>query len=171
MSLIFDPVSKKIKYRDTVIGEHVYENGRSIVRLNLEYETADDWIPPLSWLAHGLSLLNENRPAPALLELETHEDGIAEEFECVRFLTERQVRRKNFIWSFHKNDADNWPSSLHGHEYEKGLTLDVITGEVYDKSTRQLCKRLKSKDLKKIQYELRSSKDFGEAVKKFIDKD
>jgi hypothetical protein len=50
----------------------------------------------------------------------------------VRYLTEKQIKRDGYIWKFHKNDADGWPSPLHGLEYEKGLKLDVLTANIYD---------------------------------------
>lgn len=170
MSLQFDPSTGKITYRGKEVGEHIFKDGRSIVRLTIEYEAGDDWVVPLSWFAHGLSKLVENQPAPTLLTVETPGDSIAEEYDVVRFLTEKQVKRRNYIWMFHKSDADDWPSPLHGHDYDKGLKLDAITGDVYDVGTRAKCKTLKKKDLKAVQAELRLSKDFKEAVKSLIDK-
>jgi hypothetical protein len=86
-----------------------------------------------------------------------------------RFLTEKQVKRGGYIWKFHKSDADNWPSPLHGHDYDKGLKLDAITGDIYDVGTRARCKTLKVGDLQAVQDELRASKDFKEAVASLID--
>lgn len=170
MSLQFDPQTGKITYRGKEVGEHVFKNGRSTVRLNIEYKGDDDWIVPLSWFAYGLSKLPENQPATALLTVETSEDSIAEEFEVVRSLIEKQVKRGGYIWKFHKNDADEWPSPLHGHDYDKGLKLDAITGEIYDVGTRQRCKTLKSRDLQAVQSNLRESKDFKDAVSTLVDK-
>ncbi len=48
MSLQFDPSTGKITYRDKE-GEHIFKDGRSTVRLNIEYKGGDDWIVPLSW--------------------------------------------------------------------------------------------------------------------------
>ena len=170
MPLQFDPRTGKITYRGKEVGEHIFENGRSIVRLNIEYEGGDCWVVPLSWFAHGLSMLAENQPASALLTFDTPEDSIAEEFEVVRYLTEKQVRRGGYVWTFHKTDADDWPSPLHGHDYDKGLKLDAVTGNIYDVGTRQLCKVLKLGDLVAVQSALRASKDFKDAVVILIDK-
>lgn len=170
MSLQFNPITGKITYGGKEVGERIFKDGRSIVRLDIEYEGGDDWIVPLSWFAHGLSMLPENMPAPALLTVKTSEDSIAEEFDVVRYLTEKQVKRGNYIWIFHKTDADNWPSPLHGHDYDKGLKLDVITGNIYDVGTRERCKTLKAKDLQDVQAALRASKDFKETVAALIDK-
>lgn len=105
----------------------------------------------------------------ALLTIETSEESVADEFEVVRFLTEKQVKRGGYIWKFHKSDADNWPSPLHGHDYDKGLKLDAITGGIYDVGTRALCKTLKAGDLHAVQAGLRASKDFKQAVATLID--
>lgn len=169
MALQFDPSTGKITYRGKEVREHTFRDGRSTVRLNIEYEASDDWIVPLSWFAQGLSILAENQPAIAALTVETSESSIAEEFKVVRFLTEKQVKRGGYIWKFHKSDADNWPSALHGHDYDKGLKLDAITGDIYDVGTRARCKTLKAKDLQAVQAKLRVSKDFKEAVATLID--
>lgn len=169
MALQFDPSTGKITYRGKVVGEHIYENGRSIVRLNIEYEGGDDWIVPLSGFASGLAALDENRPPQAELTINTPEDEVEQEFDVVRFLTEKQVKRNGYVWAFHKNDADNWPSPLHGHDYDKGLKLDAITGDIYDVGTKQRCKTLKSKHLNDIQEQLRESKDFKDKVSALVD--
>lgn len=170
MPLQFDPQTGKIIYKGKEVGEHVFENGRSVVRLNIEYEGGDDWIVPLSWFNYGLSALAENQPAPALLTVETSEDCIAEEFEVVRYLTEKQVKRGGYVWVFYKTDADDWPSLLHGHDYDKGLKLDALNGNIYDVGTREHCKTLKSGDLAAVQSALRASKDFKDVVATLIDK-
>jgi hypothetical protein len=169
MSLQFDPQTGKITYRGKEVGEHIFENGRSVVRLNIEYEGGDDWIVPLSWFAHGLSLLAENQPPAALLTAETPEDSITEQFDVSRYLTEKQVKRGGCVWIFHKTDADAWPSPLHGHDYDSGLTLDATTGHVYDAVTREWRCTLKSKHLKDVQAKLRASKDFKDIVASLID--
>jgi hypothetical protein len=170
MSLQFDPRTGKITYRGKEVGEHIFENGRSRVLLNIEYEGEGDWVVPLSWFAYGLSMLAENQPAQALLTIETSEISIADEFEVLRYLTEKQVKRGGYIWVFHKTDVDDWPSPLHGHDYDKGLKLDAVTGDIYDVGTRERCKTLKAGDLKAVQAELRASKDFKGTVATLIDK-
>ncbi len=150
--------------RGKEVGEHVFKDGHSTVRLDIEYEGGDHWVVPLSWFAHGLSMLAENQLPPALPTVQASEDGLAEEFEVVRYLTEKQVKRGGYIWKFHKCDLDDWPSPLHGHDYDKGLKLDAIKGDIYDVGTRKRCKTLKAGDLQTIQAELRASKDYKEAV-------
>lgn len=169
MSLQLNSQTGKITYRGKEVGEHLFKDGRSTVRLNIEYEGGDNWTVPLSWFAYGLSMLPENQPALALLTVETSEDSIAEVFEVVRYLTEKQVKRGGYIWKFHKSDADDWPSPLHGHDYDKGLKLNAITGDIYDVVTRKRCKILKADDLQAVQAKLRASKDFKEAVVTLID--
>lgn len=86
-----------------------------------------------------------------------------------RALPDRKAgEARGYIWKFHKSDTDNWPSPLHGHDYDKGLKLDAITGDIYDVGTRGRCKTLKGGDLQAVQAELRASKDFGEAVATLI---
>ena len=169
MSLQLDPHTGKITYNGREVGEHVVENGKSTVHLDIEYKTDGEWIAPLSWFAYGLSLLPENRPAPAQLEIETPDDSIGQELDVLRYLTEKHVKRGGYVWKFHKTDMDTWPSLLHGHDYDKGLKLDALTGEIYDVGTRQHCKTLKATSLKDVQDELRLSDDFKDAVEKLID--
>lgn len=115
-------------------------------------------------------MLPENQPPPVLLTLETSEDSIGEKFTVLSFLIEKEIKAGNYIWKSHKTDADKWPSPLHGHEYEKNLKLDAITGEIYEVATKARHATLKSKDLKYIQNELRASKDFKGPVTELIDK-
>jgi len=163
--------SGKILYKGREVGEHRFENGKSTVTLNISYDTEwDEWWTPLSLFAIGLGELPENRPTAADLSLETPEDGTTEELPSTRFLIERIVRQGSYIWKFHKTDVDNWPSQLHGHDYDKALKFDAITGQIYDAVTRQHCRSLKPKHLKDIQANLRASKDFAEKVAQLIDK-
>lgn len=164
MPLQFDPATGKITYRGQEVGQQVFEDGKSIVRINIQFETAGEWIVPVSWLAYGLTLLPENGPLPVVLELQTPADGIEQEFDVVRFLTEKQVKRSGYVWKFHKTDVDPWPSPLHGHDYDKGLKLDVLTGDIFDVGTRQRCKKLKEKKLQEIRSALRASDDFKELM-------
>ncbi len=58
------------------------------------------------------------------------------------------------IWKFHKYDKDdNFPSKLHGQNYEDKEKVDVYTGEVYDAINRQLKRKLSKRELTKIQGE------------------
>jgi hypothetical protein len=170
MSLQLDPQTGALTYKGKKVGEHTFKNGISTVRISLDYTTAsDEWIVPLSWLAYGLARLPENQPAKPLLTIETPATAIEKEFDVPRLLTEKLVKRKGYVWEFHKNDVDPWPSPLHGHDYEKGLKLDAITGHIFDVATRKKCKTLKKKELRIVQAELRACKDFKDLVGKLID--
>ena len=169
MPIEFDPETGKLTYMGQEIGEHRFKDGKSTVQIAFEFETAGEWIEPISWLAYGLALLPENAPKPSLLTVETPEDSIDIEHDVVRLLTEKQVKRGNYVWKFHKTDADDWPSPLHGHDYEKGLKLDVLTGDIYDVATRQRCKAMKAKHLNNVRAELRGSKDFKELIVELVD--
>src|ERR1035437_910551 len=96
MSLQINTETGKITYRNKEVGEHIFKNGRSIVRLNIEYESGDDWLVPLSWFAYGLSTIADNQQPPALLTIKMPKNGIAEEFEVPRYLTEKQVKRGGY---------------------------------------------------------------------------
>lgn len=104
-----------------------------------------------------------------MLAVETPEAAIDKEFDVPQLLVEKLVKRKGYVWDFHKTDADPWPSRLHGHDYEKGLKLDALTGDIYDVSTRARCKTLKKSELKLVQAELRACKDFKDLVVELID--
>jgi hypothetical protein len=80
-----------------------------------------------------------------------------------------KYQKKSKCREYKRADADPWPSPLHGHEYDKGLKLDAITGRIFDVATRQLCETLNPKHLRSIQDELRASKDFKELVLKWVD--
>ena len=171
MSLEYNPETGKISYRGREIGEHIHKGDKAIVRINLEYECpAENWVEPISYLAFGLSMLPENQPPTGGFDIETGEDSIDKEFNVPRLLIEKLVKRGNYIWKFNKNDVDPWPSVLHGHEHDKYLKLDAITGEIYDVGTRKLCKTLKGKELKYVQDQLRQSGDFKTKVQTLIDK-
>ncbi|MCK1281782.1 hypothetical protein IVB46_41865 [Bradyrhizobium sp. 61] len=169
MSLQLDPQTGVITYKGEKIGEHTFKDGQSTVRVNIEYSTAGEWILPLSGLATGLSQLPENQPAKPALTIETREVAIDKEFDVPRLLVEKLVKRNGHIWDFHKTDVDPWPSRLHGHDYEKGLKLDAITGDIYDVATRARCKTLKKRELKYLQTQLRECKDFKDIVTELVD--
>jgi hypothetical protein len=54
-------------------------------------------------------------------------------------------------WVFHKNDADPWPSRLHGHHNARPLKLDAINGFIYSIHTRKHVQTLRPKALLPIQ--------------------
>lgn len=170
MSLQLDPQTGVITYKGEKIGEHTFKDGQSTVRIAIEYSTAGEWILPLSGLSTGLSQLPENQPAKPALTIETREIAIDKEFDVPQLLVEKLIKRKGHVWDFHKTDADPWPSRLHGHDYDKGLKLDAITGDIYDVATRARCKTLKKRELKNVQAQLRASKDFKNLVVDLIDK-
>ncbi|WP_431201571.1 hypothetical protein ACQ86E_20770 [Bradyrhizobium betae] len=170
MSLQFDPQTGAITYNGTKIGEHTFKDGQSIVRFSLEYTTTGEWILPLSGLAVGLLQLPENQPAKPALTVATTDDAIDQEFDVPQLLVEKLIKRKGHVWDFHKTDADPWPSRLHGHDYEKGLKLDALTGDIYDVATRTRCKTLKDRELKDVQSQLRDCKDFKNLVEELIDR-
>jgi len=164
MSLQYDSNTSEIWYDGEVVGRYDHKDGKGRVSLNLTYECApEEWMVPLSWFAYGLSHLAKHKPEERVVSLAitTDEAEIAEEYQVLRYLTEKIVKRNGFIWRFHKTDSDQWPSPLHAHDYEKNLTLDALTGDIYDSATRQRCKRLSPKGLARIHIELQQSRDFA----------
>ena len=65
-------------------------------------------------------------------------------------------------WQFHKTDADNWPSPLHGHHCQEPLKLDALNGNIWKIREKQLFGRVKEKELVRIQRDLLKSKDLAE---------
>jgi hypothetical protein len=174
MPIQFDPQTSELHYEGRPVGSVSIENGVATVTLNITYQCPmeEEWVVPLSWFAYGLRHLSKHHeptPAHAELAVETDESSIAEEYDVPRLLTEQTIRAKGYIWRFHKSDADHWPSALHGHDYEKKLKLDAITGDIYDTATRHKCKKLRTKDLEVVQSKLRESDDFAAKVSLFID--
>ncbi len=168
--LQLDPTTDRILYKGKIVGEHSFENGKHFIRLfDLEYSTEDEmWFRPLIQFSVSLRNLPENQPSTPDLTLETPEDCIEKEYDIPRLLIEKIVKRDGYVWAFHKNDVDDWPSKLHGHDYDKGLKLDAITGGIFDASTKKKRADLKSKHLSFIQDELRKSKDFKQKVTDLI---
>ncbi len=172
MPLEYDPISSDIFYEGIVVGKYIVEKGVGRVSLNFTYECeVDEWVVPVSWFAYGLSRLRKHRLRRNAigLTLETAEDQIEEKYSTLRLLTEKELKQSGHKWRFHKNDPDNWPSPLHGHDYEKNMTLDAITGLIYDATTRQCCEKLRGKEARRIQSELRACSDFTSKVTELID--
>jgi hypothetical protein len=71
-------------------------------------------------------------------------------------------------WIFHKNDADPWPSTLHGHHNERPSKLDAINGFIYNIHTRKHVQTVRQHELARIQAALFASKDFGERARALI---
>ena len=171
MSLKLNMEDDSIHYHGLEVGSVRTEGTKKVVTLNIEYTVEDheEWFVPICWFAAGLATLAENQPPPVLLTIESGEDVIAEEYDVARGLIEKTIKQQGYVWKFHKSDADNWPSELHGHDYDKGMKLDVLSGDIYDVLSRNRCKTLKRTELLRIQDELRKSKDFKTKIEKFID--
>lgn len=68
------------------------------------------------------------------------------------------------IWTFHLTDADCWPSVPHGHNDEKGLKLDIITGEVFSAAGGKCVGHATLKELNK----LNANKRFRQFVRQHV---
>ena len=168
MTLQIDVQTGTVTREGRIVGRVEEANSQPTLKLELQFSSFEEVVVALSWLAQGLGDLGPARPKSDLT-IATSDDAISEEFPVVRFLTEKQVKRGGYVWEFHKSDVDPWPSMFHGHDYEKGLKIDVLSGAIYDVGTRQLCKRVKRSALREIITELRASKDFRDRVVEMID--
>lgn len=169
MTLQIDIQTGVVTKNSHSVGRVEEANGQLTLKLEIQFSSYEEVAVALSWLATGLLQLSPTRTKSDLI-IATSDDAISEEFPVLRFLTEKQVKRGGYVWEFHKSDVDPWPSKFHGHDYEKGLKIDVLSGEIYDVGTRQMCKRVKSTVLREIIAELRGSKDFCDRVVEMIDK-
>lgn len=163
MSLQYNQETSELTFNDKKVGECHYDGNTAKISLNLTYECrTEDWITPLSWFCYALRrIVNQNDGGRVIsLELPCSEDDIQETYDVARFLPEKTIKQEGYIWRFHKTDSDEWPSVLHGHDYANGLTLDALSGNIYDAVTRTCCKRLKKRSLMAIHEKLRNSSDF-----------
>jgi len=161
--LEFNSSSGDILFDGKKIGSTEYADGPTRVAFKIAYEAdGGQWVLPLSWLGHGLRLAGVDQRPPTVLEVTTD----AEDVEPVALsgpvlLVEKTLKLGGYVWAFHKSDADHWPSPLHGHDYERGLVIDGVTGRIYDKATRTEVAKLKRKALDTLHAEIRAAKDLA----------
>lgn len=166
MSLTFDPETGKIFYRGHEVGQHTHDDNGDTVQLNITYSSNEEWIVPLSYFALGLRLIEPDTVLEISVEIETSNDEIEQIAGAHRFLIEKTVKVDNRKWRFHKNDPDDWPSTVHGHDYACGEKLDAFTGEIFDVVTRNKVGKLKKKALNQVQTTLKASDDFKDKFHK-----
>lgn len=168
--LQFDPASGTILFDGKKAGSTDYADGRMRVAFSIAYEAdADQWVLPLSWLGYGMRLAGLDRRPPVVLQIANTIDDV----EPVAptgpvLLVEKNLKHDGHVWTFHKSDADHWPSPLHGHDYERGLVIDGITGQIYDKATRTEVGKLKRKPLDALHDDIRASKDLAMLAKQHL---
>ena len=66
------------------------------------------------------------------------------------FLYRPQIKIFNYKFEIHKTELDPWPSFPHMHSIEDGLVLNIYTGEVYRKITKDNIGEARDKDMKKL---------------------
>ncbi len=66
------------------------------------------------------------------------------------FLYRPLIEIFKYKFEIHKTDVDIWPSFPHMHSIENGLVLDIYTGKVYRKITKDCIGDAKEKDMKKL---------------------
>ena len=74
-------------------------------------------------------------------------------------------------WQFHKNDADPWPSPLHGHHSSEPIKIDAVDGSIWHIQNKKRVGRVKPKELDRIQRDLLNSKDFVEKATAVLGQD
>ena len=66
------------------------------------------------------------------------------------FLYRPSIKISNYNFEIHKTDVDPWPSFPHMHAVEEKLVLNIYTGEVYRKITRDCIGEARDKDMIKL---------------------
>ena len=113
MTISYNRDTNQLFHNGEVVGTVTFDGRNVDVRFSLAYKAdSENWILPISWLGHRLSLLEE-APSKPLLVIEHPEDAITEWYPVKRTLLEVTVKRDGFVWQFHKTDPDNWPGLLH----------------------------------------------------------
>lgn len=76
-------------------------------------------------------------------------------------LNERTSHTAGGHWRVHKADADDvWPSDFHAHNVNDDREkLDVYTGVVYNKTTKEELYKIKPKVMRYIYRDMKSSKE------------
>ncbi|MER9298646.1 hypothetical protein NKI38_19440 [Mesorhizobium sp. M0621] len=163
----------KLVFDGETIANHEYRDGQHIVTINFSYAVnGENWFRPVIDLVNGLKQLPEYKDvAPeVLLVLQSDEDDVEILSGVMRRLDEKTFKGDGYKWRFHKNDADNFPSPLHGHDYERGLKIDILTGRIFDASTKNHCETLRPKGLDKLHRELKASADFKDKLETLLPK-
>ena len=66
------------------------------------------------------------------------------------FFYRPSIKIFNYKFEIHKTDVDSWPSFPHMHSIEDNLVLNIYTGEVYRKITKDCIGEASDKDMKKL---------------------
>lgn len=162
----------EIYYNGKKIGELIFdqESGHVFLLLNIE-SVSDQDRQLIVFLLNGfVTKSNEIKRRKNSLQKASSKETSKDNLVHVKNSNETKmsfiVKLNGEQWQFHKNDADPWPSKLHGHHAH--FVLDAITGKVYDSVTRDFCYVMRQKELDKVQARLLSSKDFAEKAKKLF---
>ena len=73
--------------------------------------------------------------------------------------TKERIKNKGKIWVIHQNDDDNMFGLRHAHDYDEKRVLNLETGEIFDKITKQKVRKIKEKELQEIKSKSRFFKD------------
>lgn len=175
MPFQFDPNTSEFTYKGKTVGSWRVEKGQGRVLMDITYDVDEAAIDVIELLSRaGVALKEHARKTPPLVVacmIETGEDDIEFQVQGARqTLVEVTVKRDNYQWRFHLNDADPWPSIVHGHDYDRRLKIDAFTGKIYDTSTKNHCATLKKKKLDFIVIELKKNPEFKSRLESSADK-
>lgn len=74
------------------------------------------------------------------------------------------VKTTDGVIQVHPQDVDDWPSVPHGHIYDKSQKVNVHTGEIFDKTTRQYVGKLRRSSMKQLTAKLRKAGLIGAMI-------
>lgn len=172
MPVTYDPLANEIWFNGKTIGSLTEDNGNYTLCMTVEYSFHDP-AKRIEFLSALSSVIDkfEDSENVYILTWECKDYDINPVETELQLLEEATIDLKGSKWRFHKNDADHWPSKLHGHSLEGRKVVDGITGNIFDKSTRKKTGRLKKKALLNLQSILKSNKDLGPTARKLIGND
>lgn len=61
-----------------------------------------------------------------------------------------QIDIEGYKFEIHKTDSDPWPSFPHMHSLEDNMVLNIYTGEIYRKMTRDIIGYASEKNMKRL---------------------
>ena len=138
MPVTYDPIENKIWFNGQTIGSLTEAKGRYGLNMAIEYnfkngEQRAEFLVALSTVIDKY----EDSENTYLLSWDCTESDVRPVETELQLLEEATIGIKGLKWRFHKNDADHWPSKLHGHEVQGRRVIDGLTGDIFDKSTRK----------------------------------
>ena len=170
MPVTYDVIANEIWLDGKVIGNLTMDGNEYRLRMNIDcsFKDADKRAELLVALSTVIDRF-EDKGQDFFFSWECSNDDLELVKSELQLLEEATISIKGLKWRFHKNDADHWPSPLHGHEVNGRKVVDGLTGEVFDKSTRKMLGKLNKKALSRLHEALKKNKDIGPLAQKLIE--